>query len=168
MKRLLILLVAVLAVPALADNVVKAYPIHYELVQLTSTGQTVLAKGHAVLVPGRSEPLSQEQAPAPASGNRDTDITLHFTLDRSLGDEPGSPPHLILNTRARITKVSKTRKVEVPGKPDSYIRGPKENTITYSNKSWRAKGDPTPIVLPFTRDGHRYKLTVMFTDQPSG
>ncbi len=165
MRLLCVLLFTVLAAPTAAGaDVVKAFPIRYELVQLTGNGQAVLAKGRAMLVPGHSQPLSQQQAPAPASANSDTEVTLHFSLDRSLSKEPGSPPHLILDSQVKITKVSTPRKVEVPGKPNSYIQGKKTDTMSYANTSWRAKGDPTPIVLPFTRDGRSYRLTVMFVN----
>ena len=163
MRLLCVLLFTILAASTAAGaDVVKAFPIRYELVQLTDKGETALTKGRALLVPGHTQPLDQQQAPAPAAANSSTDVTLHFSLGRSLSKEPGAPPRLILNTAVTITKAGTPQKVQVPGKPDSYIQGKKTNTMSYTNTSWRAKGDPTPIVLPFTRDGRSYRLTVMF------
>ena len=165
MRSICILLLTLLISPTWAADVPKAYPIHYELDRVTDNGQSVLAKGQAVLVPGHAQPLSQQQAPAPAAGDQSDQVKLHFTLERTLNKEPGAPPKLILNTEATVTKVTTVHKVEVPGKPNSYIRGPKSETVRYTNQSWRAAGDPTPIVLPFSRNGERYELTVMFVDQ---
>lgn len=140
-----------------AAEVKKGYPASYELVRLSGNERVaeVLASGEALL-------LADEPVTVGADGGSDgSGASIRFVLELApteAGDEAGK---LVLHSRIELARVRGRTRLQAPDDPKSYIEGPNVRRTTHTAESWRRVGDPTPIVVPFSTGGERYRLTVI-------
>lgn len=160
MRWLWVALLLAMATPLHAAEVKRAYPASYELVQLTDSGETVLASGQTLLMMNDTVTVRGDRHSSSA--------TLRFRLEPAPAQTSGAPAKLVLHSRIEIAHEKGQTRVHVPDKPNSYIEGPRIAKSTFRTQSWRRQGDPTPIITPFTLDGRSYRLTVIMEPQQSG
>lgn len=164
--RWLLLGLAMLAPASLlqAAEVKKGYPASYELVRLSGNERVaeVLASGEVLL-------LADEPVTVRGDGRADgSGASIRFRMALE-SPEPGAEAgKLVLNSTVRLAHVSGRTRLQAPDDPKSYVEGPNVKRSTYSAESWRRRGDPTPIVVPFSSNGQRYRLTVIIDPVYSG
>lgn len=143
--------------PLQSADVKKAYPASYELARLADGDRVaeVLAGGEALLLASETVTVRGE-GPGDGSG-----ATIRFRLEMESAESGAERGKLILHSRVELARVSGRTRLQAPDSPESYIEGPNVQHTTHAAESWRRLGDPTPIVVPFTRDGQRYRLTVI-------
>ncbi|MBA1145713.1 hypothetical protein H0Z60_01450 [Ectothiorhodospiraceae bacterium WFHF3C12] len=157
MRWFLLGLAVVALMPLQAADVKKAYPASFELARVADGDRVleVLASGEALLLAG-------ETVTVEGDGRGDgSGATIRFLLEMEPPEAGAERGKLILHSRVELARVSGRTRLQAPDSPDSYIEGPNVRRTTHTAESWRRMGDPTPIVVPFTRDGQRYRLTVI-------
>lgn len=143
----------------------RAYPATYELVRVTDSGDQVLASGRVLLREGQTVAVAARTGAADltevdVSADPMAEANLRFTLLRPEGGS--GTPRLVLISEVDLAVHTGVKRYEVPGSPESFVQGPRTDSLSFRNRSWRRLGDPTPIVVPFEQQGDRYRLTVLF------
>lgn len=156
MRWLLLGLVVLAQLPLPAAEVKRGYPASFELARLAD-GEAVaevLASGNVLLLVNKTVTVRGDNAGAGSAA-------IHFRLALEPPEAGAQRGKLVLRSRVSLTRVRGEARLQAPDSPDSYIEGPKVVRATFNAESWRRKGDPTPIVIPFSSDGQCYRLTVI-------
>lgn len=140
-----------------AAEVKKGYPASYELVRLADGERVaeVLASGETLLLAGETVTVGGD------GRNDGAGASIRFRLALEPAEAGADAGKLILQSHITLAQVRGRTRLQAPDDPDSYIEGPNVQRSTHTAESWRRVGDPTPIIVPFSRNGQRYRLTVI-------